>query len=327
MSLVAVTCPAAESASSPLTPQKVFGGLDHPCGIAVQPDTGTIFVAESGAGQIVRIVDGARQPVVTGIERAAYSGLGETFSAGPLGLLFLNRRLLIAGGAGAADHRDRLAVYVIPISDAQTLTEGQATFLGPVTTDDSADPLGDFFNLAAGELAVFATCRTDKDAGWLVKAEYQSEQFAKLEPYMPTAAELGPGPPSAITVGPHGDLVLAQLGSRHGVDSSITFVDPSSGKTRLRLPTGLKDITGLAYSPRGNLFALHFAPITAQGGLYRLDASYREKKQSVQPTQIAPLERPTAMAFGKQGELYITTLKGETPDGAAGEVWMIPAGL
>ena len=34
-------------------PEAIVKGLNNPCGVAIQPETGAIFVSESGAGRIV----------------------------------------------------------------------------------------------------------------------------------------------------------------------------------------------------------------------------------------------------------------------------------
>ncbi|MDB4468390.1 hypothetical protein N9093_00880, partial [bacterium] len=40
--------------------------LNNPCGVAIQPTTGHVFVSDSGALRVIRIVDGKAEPVITG---------------------------------------------------------------------------------------------------------------------------------------------------------------------------------------------------------------------------------------------------------------------
>ena len=40
-------------------------GLNNPCGIAIQPETGVVFVSDSGAGKVVKLVDGKAVDVIT----------------------------------------------------------------------------------------------------------------------------------------------------------------------------------------------------------------------------------------------------------------------
>ena len=39
-------------------------GLNVPCGVAIQPETGHVFVADSGAGRVIRIVDASHSCVL-----------------------------------------------------------------------------------------------------------------------------------------------------------------------------------------------------------------------------------------------------------------------
>ncbi|MBM3204206.1 hypothetical protein FJZ55_09935, partial [Candidatus Woesearchaeota archaeon] len=83
--------------------------------------------------------------------------------------------------------------------------------------------------------------------------------------------------------------------------------------------TGLHDITGLAYSPSGKLYATDFAwaeEIKTQGGLFELVIEGEE----VKPKKVLSLDRPTSLAFDKDGALYITVFgtgedTGEKPTG------------
>ena len=63
----------------------VLGGLSNPSGLAVQPETGHVFVSDSAAGKIIRVVDGKAEDVVTGFKIDVY-GKGPKYDIGPLGL-------------------------------------------------------------------------------------------------------------------------------------------------------------------------------------------------------------------------------------------------
>ena len=43
----------------------VLSGLKNPCGIAVQKDTGHVFVSDTAAGRVFRVVDGEAEDVVS----------------------------------------------------------------------------------------------------------------------------------------------------------------------------------------------------------------------------------------------------------------------
>ena len=68
-------------------PTTVIEGLNNPCGVAIQPGTGDIFVADSGAARIVRISEGKLSEVIIDFPIDVY-GKGPKYNIGPLGLAF-----------------------------------------------------------------------------------------------------------------------------------------------------------------------------------------------------------------------------------------------
>jgi DNA-binding beta-propeller fold protein YncE len=82
--------------------ETVIGGLSNPCGVAVQPETGHVFVADSAAGRVIRIVDGKAQDVITGFPKDVF-GKGPFYDVGPLGLVFLDKTTLVVGDGGFKD--------------------------------------------------------------------------------------------------------------------------------------------------------------------------------------------------------------------------------
>ncbi len=99
-------------ASNAAVPEVVVAGLDNPRGIAIQPETGHVFVSESGRGRVIRIVDGQPQDVVVGFPLETI-GQDPGERIGPLGLAFLNKDILVIGGGGQPDGQD--VVYVVSV--------------------------------------------------------------------------------------------------------------------------------------------------------------------------------------------------------------------
>ncbi len=45
--------------------ETILSDLDNPSGVAIQPETGAVFVSNSGASQVIKVVDGKSEPVIT----------------------------------------------------------------------------------------------------------------------------------------------------------------------------------------------------------------------------------------------------------------------
>ncbi len=94
-----LACATAAAWGQDVKVETVVGGLTNPCGVAVQPETGVVFISDSGAGRVVRVVDGKLEPVITGIPKDVY-GKGPMYDIGPLGLVFLDKTTLAVGDGG-----------------------------------------------------------------------------------------------------------------------------------------------------------------------------------------------------------------------------------
>jgi DNA-binding beta-propeller fold protein YncE len=86
----------------------------------------------------------------------------------------------------------------------------------------------------------------------------------------------------------------------------LAFYDPTNGSLKRKLKTGLRDVSGLAYSPKTQtLYATDFAWKTPhEGGLFAL----KIEGDTVTTTKIAALDKPTALAFDPAGHLYVSVI-------------------
>ena len=128
----------------------------------------------------------------------------------------------------------------------------------------------------------------------------------------------------AITTNKDGQLVVGQMGEMtQPGDSLLTIYDPKSGDLKASYETGLSDIAGLAYSPKtGKLYAADFSwHDTSQGGLFELTVS----GDKCTAKKLYELDKPTALAFDDDGNLYITVF-GTAEEGRQTEAGQSPAG-
>ncbi len=292
--------------------ETVLGALSNPSGLAVQPETGHVFVSDSAAGKIIRVVDGKAEDVVVGFPKDVY-GKGPFYDIGPLGLAFIDKDTLVVGDGSYKDGEEYVRIFTVPAAGKPALNfdKDARAKLGPLPEKDGLKAEGNFYGVAVGKTAIYISSNGDDTKGWVLKADVNGTKFGELTRYIPTKESVEVDAPVGIAIGPDGDIVVGQMGEvNKPKDSLLTFYSAKTGKKLLNLETGLYDITGLAYSPKTKqLYALDFAWMSSgDGGLYRLDKSNEGGKQGLKATKILALEKPTALAFGKDGELYITVV-------------------
>lgn len=314
--------------------EDVVGGLSNPCGVAVQPGTGVVFVSDSATGRVCRVVEGKLEDVIAGSPKDVY-GKGPFYDIGPLGLVFLDQNTLVVGDGGYKDGAEFIRVYTVPEAGKPALDfdkEAQAK-LGPLEPADGIVGEGNLYGLAATKTAIYVTCNGDDTKGWVAKSTIDGTNYGKLERYIATKEQVEVDAPVGITISSRGEIVVGQMGEVNKAnDSLLTFYSAKTGQKILNLETGLHDISGLAYSPKtGLLYATDFAWVKPEeGGLFRLDADQKGDVQSVKSVKIAGLDKPTALAFAPDGTLYMTLVGPKGQDGNApkeGKLVKIAPGL
>ena len=295
--------------------ETVVSGLDNPWGIAVQPRTGNVFVSESGALRVIKFNPrkiGPPVEVITGFPADTY-GSEPAYTIGPLGLAFISPNTLAVGGGGLAEGEELLRIYELRSRDGAIAAEKMKHRLGPLPGSQRTGRGADnFYGLVATTSAIYVTSG-GSGKGWVLKVGLENgkpNKQNKLQPMIATKDATGVDHPVGITIKPgqEGPIVVAQMGEiDQPGDSLLAFFDPTNGKMLMSLPTGLFDITGLAYSQSNRLYAIDFAwQDPSQGGLYRLDATYSEGRQGMRAVRLASLDKPSAMAFASDGSLYVT---------------------
>ncbi len=308
--------PTSTAAQDDIVVETVVEGLNNPSGVAIQPETGHVFVADSGALRVVRIVDGKVEPVIVEFSKDAY-GKGPIYDIGPLGLLFLDKDTLVVGGGGEPDGEEMIRVYKVPAVGEDPInaekTEGEPKKL-PAVGDIVGE--GNFYGLAEGTKGVYVTCNGDDVKGWVSLATIKDGKIDTFERRIATKEATKVDAPVAITMSPEGHIAVGQMGEiNEAADSLLTFYN-EDGKLLDNFKTGLNDITGLAYGPNnGRLFATDFNWLdTDNGGLYKIIA-IKDDYENCTAKELVKLKKPTALAFHPDGDLYIT-LAGNTSEGS-----------
>ncbi len=315
--------PADKPAEAPAGPKfrESIIHLDNPSGVCVHPTTGHLFV--SSRQGIFRLAPGKPPKIyleVTGFQTDIY-GKGPMYNIGPLGVsLWGNDRLIVADGS-RKDAEELVRIYKVgDAPPAKPNAEDSAEFtLGPIPAGDvSAKGEGNFYASVVWNDTIYITANGDDTKGWILKSEIKDGKPGPLSPGIATKEQTEVDAPIAITVSPDKSaLVVSQGGEVNVPGDSLLTMYGTDGKITKKLKTGLHDICGLAYSPSGKLYAVDFAwADTTQGGLFELVIEGEE----VKPKKILSLDRPTSLAFDKEGGLYITVFSlgkdtGENPSG------------
>tara|TARA_B100000686_G_scaffold322603_1_gene376573 strand:- start:2787 stop:3773 length:987 start_codon:yes stop_codon:yes gene_type:complete len=309
---------SSSSVMAEATVDTVAGGLTNPCGVAIQPGTGTIFVADSGAGRVVRIVDGKAEAVITDFPVDSY-GKGPKYAIGPLGLLFIDENVLVVGGGGYPDNEDLLRVYNLPkAGEAAIKADQMAASFKLEKTEDLAGE-GNFYGLAYDGSSIFVTTNGDDTKGWIGRAAVTGTKVGPFQRAIATKEATEVDAPVGIAMAPDGSIVVGQMGEiTVPGDALITFYDSKNGQVLANYETGLSDITGVAYAGKKNLYVTDFNwGKTADGGLFRVIAS-KNKNKPVKVERIATLDKPTALVTDADGNVYVTIIG--SGEGASGSL-------
>ena len=280
--------------------------LENPSGLAVHPGTGHLFVTSRQG--VFRYVPSTRKIYleVEGFPTDVY-GKGPKYNIGPLGCTLWGTDRLIVPDGSRPDGEELVRIYKIDEAlPAKPRKEAEAEFtLGPVKgTGEMPKGEGNFYQAAVWNDTIYITSNGDDTKGWIVASKIADGKPGELTPTIATKEATQVDAPVAITVSPDkSQLVVGQMGEVNVPGDALLTTYDKDGKLVKSYKTGLHDITGLAYGPNGKLYATDFAwAEPTQGGLFELAIEGDE----VKATKIVSLDRPTALAFDKDGGLYIS---------------------
>ncbi len=309
----------------------VATGIDNPSGLALQTTTGDLFVAaRSGVHRLTLGEKPALTVEINGFNTDIY-GKGPKYNIGPLGVAMINENFLVVADGGNPDEKEVVLVMEVGNKAPKTPSTPKDAdkVLGPIKAGkESAKGEGNYYGVAISSDAIFVTCNGDDTKGWIARSKITDGEPGPLTPFIATKVATGVDAPVGITFSKDGkELVVSQMGEMNVAnDSLLTMYNPADGKLIKSLKTGLHDIAGLAYSPKtGKLYVVDFAWVkTSEGGLFELTV----EGDKVTAKKVLSLDKPTSLAFGKDGHLYITEFgTSEDEKKPAGKVLRVDAEL
>jgi len=318
--------------------------LENPSGLAIHGKTGHVFIASKFGVYRYDPKGHAVTLEISGYPTDVY-GKGPKYDIGPLGLDFLGEDTLIVGDGSRPDGEEVVRSYKIADAPAQTPTpetnplktygpikEGADTAEGEKTTK----PEGNFYDVAVGPTGVFITSNGDDTKGWVHKIAVQDGKPAEtMVPTIATKADVQVDAPVPIEFSPDkSELYVGQMGEINVPNDSLLLVyDPNSGDLKKQYPLGLHDPAGMAFSPKTKkLYVSDFAwAKPEEAGLFEVTL----EGDKATTKKIMQLDKPTALAFDKDGKLFVTVIgtadpNAKTKEGeplSPGKLLVIDAGL
>ena len=291
----------------------VASGLSNPRGMAWAPD-GTLYVAQGGTGvpaesvgaaaNVVRIVDGCPQQVITGLPSTegmsgAVQGTGS--------VAFLGDTLYVL--QDSEDGRGDLKA-TFPNGVYATTPDGGARVLADISTWMDENPvahipydrgkLGETFGMMAGD-------------GFLWVVESNEGQVLKVTPdgAIERVADLSEGHPvpTGISPAPDGGVYVGNLTPTPYTDGAAKVVEVAADGTVEEVWTGLTMVVGLATAADGTLYALEMSTGNSTERPFVRPNSGRVVKRTGADSLVevaSGLSFPIALALGPDGALYVS---------------------
>jgi hypothetical protein len=305
--------------------ETILSDLKTPCGVAVRPDVGVgayeVFVAERGAGRVVLAEvgkSGNAIEVVTGFPVVAGSNEASPCAPGVQSLYFLDRSRLVAAGSDE-DGRPLMRLYDLAESGNALKADAFKQDLELANEGDKGEQSGSRLclhdlartkpNDRVADILVMAAS-TDRGAAGLWKVPVRANTLGEPTEFRPANPKNKIGAVGGVAVGDDGYIATASgSGSQNEATSRLHYVNPIDGRHVLEMDIKLPRIVALAYHPTShNLYAAGLGGSDGAGGIFRVDDATEPGAPAATAVKVADVSRPTAMAFGPDGALFVTTL-------------------
>jgi hypothetical protein len=310
--------------------ETILSDLRAPCCVAVRPDSNSapaeIFVADRAAGRVIQVhaeTPNAGDEAIAGFpvaEAADSSGC----AVGVRSLCFLDGARLVTAGTGQ-DGTPFLRLFDFLDGDNSLQADD---FKQDVEFSNGADANGRLCvehiartspNDRVADMLIIASSN-ERGALGLLKIPVRANTLADATALKPTAGNADIGAAQGIAIGRSGFIVVSCKSKTEGT-TQLKYVNPLDGRVSLALDVRLGNVVALAYHPKtGNLYACNQAAADAGGGIYRIDDATEPSKPAVSAVKLADAPRPTALAFGRDGALYVTALGNGNSDGPSGSL-------
>lgn len=313
----------------------LWDGFSNPLGVAVQPKTGLVFVADAGQAKIVRIVDDKPRDAIVDFPKGKIK-FGSEIEVGPIAIAFVDEFNLAVLRIGDEPNTYRLSVYKVPkrIESAiqakkSELIPDEKRFNGKIVAassaqeksadetaaDEKKSPIH-FFGLATVNKTVMFSVDSVNQSYQIDKTKLEKNKSLKAPRRRRDTTKFG-HELRGFAASPQTHLVVLDRGAPDDKeDCRLLFFDTKSAGLLMEFTVPkVRDLVACDFDPKsGRLFAIDASfKDPGKAGLYELIGSSDGKKCQVR--KVMSLNSPTAMSFNKSGNLFVTLAASQNEQG------------